>query len=325
MKTIVYLAFPTVLLAVAVPGPLLGQDTSGDPNAAGARTPERIIVTATPLDRSAFDTAQPVAVLGGRDLKVQAGTTLGETLGGEPGISGSGFTQGASRPIIRGQGDNRVRVLNNGTEVFDVSNLSPDHVPSVDPLLSQSVEVVRGPATILYGSSAIGGVVNVLDNRIPIALPANGRIGGEFVGRLGYVDFERSGAGSLDIALTRHIVLHLDGSRFYTDNVMAPGYALSDRLRAGLAPEQRARGDNFGGDPRHYVPNTYVRTKDAGIGLSYVTDKGYIGGSLHLRRAGRPGSGRPRREPRRRAPGRDQAPGRHPRLAGRPGSVHRRV
>ena len=254
------------------------QDTSTEtPAQQTPGTTERVVVTASPLDRSAFDLAQPVSQLSGLELKSKQATTLGEALDGEPGIAGSGFTNGASRPIIRGQADNRVRVLNDGTEVFDVSNLSPDHNPSVEPLVSQSIEVVRGPATILYGSSAIGGVVNVIDSRIPTAVPDGGYTG-ELIGRLGYVDFERSGAASLDLALGKHFVFHFDGTRFFTDDLMVPGYALSDRIRRGLAPTQTR--DQFGGDPVHYVPNTYVQTKDFGVGLSYVWDKGYIGTSF---------------------------------------------
>ena len=258
----------------------VAQDTSTETPPGQQSNPPRVVVTASPLDRSAFDLAQPVSQLSGLDLKSKAATTLGDALDGEPGISESGFTHGASRPIIRGQADNRVRVLNNGTEVFDVSNLSPDHEPSVEPLLATGIEVVRGPATILYGSSAIGGVVNVLDNRVPTALPPNGKIDGEFVGRMGYVDFERAGAGQIDLTLSKHLVLHLDATRFYTDDLMVPGHALDDRLRRGLAPEQAAIGDRLGGDPVHYVPNTYVQTTDAGIGLSYVWDQGYIGASF---------------------------------------------
>ncbi len=277
MKLSSALPFSCLLAAAAS---AVAQDTSTETPATLSPAPERVVVTGSPLDRSAFDLAQPVSQLYGLDLKAKAATTLGDALDGEPGIAQSGFTHGASRPIIRGQADNRVRVLNDGTEVFDVSNLSPDHEPSVEPLLSSSIEVVRGPATILYGSSAIGGVVNVIDNRIPTALPLNGRIGGEFVGRMGYVDFERSGAGSIDLALTQHLVLHVDGARFYTDDLMVPGHALNDRLRRGLAPEQRALGDGLGGDPVHYVPNTYVQTSDVGVGLSYVWDKGYVGASF---------------------------------------------
>ena len=119
------------------------------------------------------NTAQSVTVLNENNLKQQAAPSLGDTLSSQPGIAASGFAPGASRPVIRGQADNRIRVLNNGTEVFDVSNLSPDHAPSVSPLLSQSIEVVRGPATILFGSGAIGGVVNVVDNRIPVEAAAH--------------------------------------------------------------------------------------------------------------------------------------------------------
>lgn len=270
-----HFALFTLLAPLAVALRAQTPDTSaGQPD-----SPDRVIVTASPLDRSAFDLAQPVSQITGLELKSRSATTLGEALDGEPGIAESGFTRGASRPIIRGQGDNRVRVLNNGTDIFDVSNLSPDHEPSVEPLISQSIEVVRGPATILYGSSAIGGVVNVLDNRVPTAAPDHG-YAGELVGRMGYADFERSGAFTLDLAATKHLVFHFDGTRQFTDDLQVPGYALSPRLRQGLAPEQIARGDRFGGDPIHYVPNTYVRTKDFGLGVSYVWDKGYLGTSF---------------------------------------------
>ena len=97
------------------------QDTSTETPKTQQSNPERVVVTASPLDRSAFDLAQPVSQLSGVALKSKAATTLGDALDGEPGISQSGFTSGASRPIIRGQADNRVRVLNDGTEVFDVS------------------------------------------------------------------------------------------------------------------------------------------------------------------------------------------------------------
>lgn len=257
-----------------------GPDTSSETPATATSSPDRIVITGSPLDRSAFDLAQSVSSLAGLDLKAKRATTLGDTLNGEPGVSASGFTAGASRPIIRGQQDNRVRVLNNGTEIFDVSNLSPDHAPSVEPLISTSVEVVRGPATVLYGSGAIGGVVNVLDGRIPTALPANGRFAGELLGRMGSVDLERSGAFSLDLALTPHLVLHADGTRLYTNDLKIPDRALSPALRRDLSPDTLARGNGFGGDTRGYVPNTYARTKDFGLGATYLWDKGYVGASF---------------------------------------------
>lgn len=251
---------------------------SASPSRAEAATTERVVVTAGAVEQSETDTVEPVTVLNGADLKRKAGATLGDTLGNEPGVAASGFTAGASRPVIRGLADNRVRVLNNGTEVFDVSNLSPDHAPSVSPLLATSIEVVRGPATILYGSGAIGGVVNVNDNRIPVEALAN-PFSGEAVGRYGSVDNERSGALSLQIAPTPHLVFHLDGSIIRTDDRDIPGFALSQRVRDQLPPEVAA-GRGFGQNPEGTVPNTYVRTKEYGIGASYVWDKGYIGASF---------------------------------------------
>ncbi|MEP6955493.1 MAG: TonB-dependent receptor [Chthoniobacterales bacterium] len=266
-------SFTTAQVALVSPSPSATPDAPATPAAETAR----IVVTGGEIERSSADTAQAVTVLNGDELKQKAAVTLGDTLRNEPGVAGSGFTAGASRPIIRGLDNNRVRVLNNGTEVFDVSNLSPDHAPSLSTLLSQDIEVVRGPATVLFGSGAIGGVVNVVDNRIPVEAPPN-PLSGEFAGRYGSVDDERSGAGSLTLAVTPHIVLHVDGSLQYTDDRDVPGFALDERIRSLLTPEQAA-GRGFGQNPIGTVPNTYVETQDFGLGGSYVWDKGYIGAS----------------------------------------------
>ena len=235
-----------------------------------------IVVTASPLPRSAFDLAQPVSVLEGRALQLRMQPTLGDTLDGEPGIAASHFTNGASRPIIRGLTDNRVLILQNGTDIFDVSNLSPDHTPSVAPLLSRKIEVVRGPATILYGSSAIGAVVNVIDNRVPTQA-LDRPFAMELDSRYASADTEFSGAFSIDFMPVRHLVLHVDGSLLTTNNVRIPGYALTPAIQSQLSPEQQARGNAFGGNPKFLVPNTRVNTKDIGFGGSYVWDKGFVG------------------------------------------------
>ena len=243
----------------------------------GVAEAERVVVSGGAIEQSETDKAQSVTILTEDNLKLQTAPTLGDTLSTQPGVGGSDFTAGASRPVIRGQADNRVRVLNNGTEVFDVSNLSPDHAPSVSTLLSQSIEVVRGPATILYGSGAIGGVVNVTDNLIPVEQPAE-RLSGEVDGRFGSVDLERSGAMALTLSPFQHFVIHAEGSILRTDDRSIPGFALDQRIRAELTPEQR-HDNGFGGNPFGTVPNTFVKTKDFGIGASYVWDKGYIGAS----------------------------------------------
>jgi len=243
----------------------------------GVAEAERVVVSGGAIEQSETDKAQSVTILTEDNLKLQTAPTLGDTLSTQPGVGGSDFTAGASRPVIRGQADNRVRVLNNGTEVFDVSNLSPDHAPSVSTLLSQSIEVVRGPATILYGSGAIGGVVNVTDNLIPVEQPAE-RLSGEVDGRFDSVDLERSGAMALTLSPFQHFVIHAEGSILRTDDRSIPGFALDQRIRAELTPEQR-HDNGFGGNPFGTVPNTFVKTKDFGIGASYVWDKGYIGAS----------------------------------------------
>ena len=241
----------------------------------GVAEVERVVVSGGAIERSETDKAQSVTILTENNLKLQTAPTLGDTLATQPGVGGSDFTAGASRPVIRGQADNRVRVLNNGTEVFDVSNISPDHAPSVSTLLSQSIEIVRGPATILYGSGAIGGVVNVTDNLIPVEQPSE-KLSGEADGRFDSVDLERSGALALTLSPFQHFVIHAEGSILRTDDRSIPGFALDQRIRSELTPEQR-HDNGFGGNPFGEVPNTFVKTKDFGFGGSYVWDKGYIG------------------------------------------------
>jgi iron complex outermembrane recepter protein len=276
----VLLAAISLLFAVRIatgqnPAPPTSSPTpSPSPGVAEA---ERVVVSGGAIELSETDKAQSVTILTEDNLKLKTAPTLGDTLATQPGVGGSDFTAGASRPVIRGQADNRVRVLNNGTEVFDVSNISPDHAPSVSTLLSQSIEVVRGPATILYGSGAIGGVVNVTDNLIPVEQPAQ-RLRGEVDGRFNSNDLERAGAIALTLSPFQHFVIHAEGSLLRTDDRHVPGFALDERIRSELTKEQR-QNEGFGGDPFGFVPNTFIETKDFGIGASYVWAKGYIGAS----------------------------------------------
>src|ERR1700687_4445574 len=126
-----------------------------------------VTVTANPLGSDLFELVQPTSVLCGQHLLLNRSRTVGETLSNLPGVNSTYFGPNASRPVIRGFDGDRVRIMQNGVGTLDVSSLSPDHAVSVDPLVIQRVEVVRGPATLLYGGNAIGGVVNLLDNRIP--------------------------------------------------------------------------------------------------------------------------------------------------------------
>lgn len=279
MKTLLIASAVTLLMrniSIAQDAPPSSASRSPSPSPSDRTAQaERVVVSGGNLERSGTDSAQSVTVVNENELKLQVAPTLGDTLGSEPGVAASGFTAGASRPVIRGQADNRVRVLNNGTEVFDVSNLSPDHAPSVSTLLSQSIEVVRGPATLLYGSGAIGGVVNVVDNLIPVEQPATA-IAGEVGSRFDSSDLERGGAMALTLSPFQHFVPRAEGSLLRTDDRRIPGFALDERIRAELTPQQR-QNDGFGGNPDGTVPNTFIKTKDFGFGGSYVGDKGYFG------------------------------------------------
>ncbi|MDO8540143.1 MAG: TonB-dependent receptor [Opitutaceae bacterium] len=132
---------------------------------------DKVVVSAGPDQKTAFDLAQGTSVLTGEELHRLAQATLGETLNGTAGVASSYYGPGASRPIIRGLGGDRIRVLDSGIGALDASNVSPDHQTAIEPLFASRIEVLRGPSTLLYGSSAVGGVVNVINNSIPDTTP----------------------------------------------------------------------------------------------------------------------------------------------------------
>ncbi|NBU26361.1 MAG: TonB-dependent receptor, partial [Gammaproteobacteria bacterium] len=128
---------------------------------------EEVKITATPLRRGEFETAQPVLVVAGDELLRRRTTTLADTLATSPGLSATSFGPIASRPVIRGQGGLRVQVFQDGADVLDAAALSEDHAVTLDPLLAERVEVVRGPAALMFGNAASAGAVNVVTRRIP--------------------------------------------------------------------------------------------------------------------------------------------------------------
>lgn len=234
---------------------------------------EEMVVTASPLGGTLFEQAQPVNVLTAERLRFRLEPTLGETLSREPGVSSTGFSPGASRPVIRGLADDRVRTLQNGVATQDISNVSPDHPVTIDPLTIETVEIVRGPATLLYGPNTIGGVVNVIENRVPERRVEPGLFGlpirGRFDGRIGTVDEERSVGGLLDFG-AGPVQIHLDGFKRETQDYHIPGHARSQRLRER---DPRDRRD----EPRDVVPNSFTRSEGGALGMSYVWDQGYLG------------------------------------------------
>lgn len=217
-----------------------------------------------------------------RDVRGQIGDTLTKV----PGVSATSFSPGASRPILRGFQGERVRVLSDGLGTLDVSNTSTDHAVSIDPLTAERIEVLRGPAVLLFGSQAIGGAVNVIDRRIPRAVPENG-FHVDAIGTYGSAADERSGGAAVDVALDHQFVLHLDGSYRKTDDVRTGGYILSAPLRAeqlAIAADETAAGNPDAAaaatalaNQRGRLPNSATRTYTLGGGLALINDGGSLG------------------------------------------------
>lgn len=145
---------------------------------------ETVVVTASPIAGDPDRFATIVSSVDRNDILQSGGANLADALAKLPGISTTGFAAGASRPVIRGFDANRVRILEDGIGSFDVSEVGPDHGVPIDPLSAQRIEVVRGAATLRYGSQAIGGVVNAINNRVPLSL-GDEPLSAEFTGTYG--------------------------------------------------------------------------------------------------------------------------------------------
>lgn len=185
-------------------------------------------VTASPLQGDAESLARPVEVLAGERLDEQKAGTLGDTVAKLPGVQSTFFGPGVGRPIIRGQEGPRVAVLSNGMGNMDASTVSADHATSIEPFLADQIEVLKGPATLLFGSGAIGGAVNVVDGRIARELPER-PLSGRAELRGNSVNNERSGMFRLD-GVSGNVVLHVDGLVRNGDDYRIPGYAVIDSL-----------------------------------------------------------------------------------------------
>lgn len=150
------------------------QATAPRPSRPEIPASDRDIIVTAPLQQSETDVLQGTSVLKGEALTRDLRPSLGETLSRLPGVSATSFGPSASRPILRGFQGERIRVLTDGIGAIDLSNTSVDHAVVIDPLLAERIEVLRGPSALLFGSSAVGGVVNVIDTRIPRTRPENG-------------------------------------------------------------------------------------------------------------------------------------------------------
>ncbi len=231
---------------------------------------EEITVTAIALRKSPLEVAQPTAILTGDELRRRIATSIGETLSRELGVSSSYFGPTASRPVIRGLGGFRVQVLDDGISSLDVSSLSQDHAVSLESVVSRQIEIIKGPAALLYGSGAAGGLVNIVSNRIPEE-PAETPISVAVELRGDTAIDERTAAASLDGG-TGGFGLHLDYFDRETGDMQIPGFAQSRALREQLVAE-----GGVPSDVRNRIDNTASDTKGGAVGASYVADNAFVG------------------------------------------------
>lgn len=239
---------------------------------------DELVVRAHPL--SAENLAQPVATLAGKELERALAPSIAETLRDIPGVHSSSFGQAVGRPVIRGLGGARVKTMEDRIDSMDVSVSSPDHLTTIEPFVAQSIEVLKGPSTLLYGSGAIGGVVDVHTGRIPHEVPeklsakAELRAADNADQRTGAVRLE-AGAGT--------IAFHLDAFYRDADEYDIPGFAESAALRELEEMEGEEHGDEHGEEHSEEeeafgtLPGSQLEHRGGAIGLSHVGERGFLG------------------------------------------------
>ncbi len=261
-----------LLCSVSAPSIAIAQDAAGtdqDPDA------NVIIVTGTGTAVRESDALQAVDTLTAEELAVAFDGSLGATLADEAGISTTNFGPAVGRPIIRGLGGDRVRILSNSIGLIDASTVSTDHAITSEALEAERVDILRGAAAIPYGGNAIGGVVNVIDGSIPSSKPDGVIDGSLFVGGT-TVDDGRQIAGRIKTSFGP-LVLQAEGIDRNAGDLSIPGFAKSQGLRA---MEQADDPDNFDPGPEGVVTNTAFGFSVYGGGASVVGDWGYVGASI---------------------------------------------
>lgn len=241
--------------------PALAGETGGD------KTVSELVVTAAPFAVSIDSATTSVEILKRDDLQSGPAGGLGDALAGLPGVRSSAFGPGASRPVIRGLSGPRVLVLTNGMGAIDASALSPDHQVATDPQEAERIEVLRGPSALAYGGSAIGGIVNIIDDRI-IGHRVEG-LHGRVDGAESSGDRGRSLSGALKYGAGDWIV-SVDGASRQSEDYRIPVPAKSAR---GYAAE----GVPYPGKGQSRVDNSWVDVTSYGAGLSYVGEAGSLG------------------------------------------------
>ncbi|MBK8066969.1 MAG: TonB-dependent receptor [Rhodanobacteraceae bacterium] len=247
----------TLLIATSLRATAAGQEEHAQEH---ARELDAVIVEADPLKSAYGDLIQPASVLRGPQLEQRKADTLGETLSHEPGVQTSFFGPAVGRPVIRGQDGARVQVLSEGISSMDASTVSVDHATTIEPFLADQIEVLRGPATLLYGAGAVGGVVNVVDGRI-----AEEGAQAPFSGRAQFgvdsVADARFGMARIETGNER-FVLRADAYHRDVEDYEIPG---------------RAEVDADEDEPEGIVENSALRNHGGAVGASWIGESGFIG------------------------------------------------
>jgi len=237
-----------------------------------------------------FDLLAGTSVLEAREIQREAvNGQIGDLLAKLPGVSSTSFAPGSSRPVLRGQQGERVRVLVDGLGTMDVSNTSVDHAVTIEPITLERVEVLRGPAVLLYGSQAIGGAVNVIDKRIPTRMPEEDFHFDALAGIDSASDM-RTAAASLDVGLTSNLVFHVDGSWRKSGDMRIGGFQIAPGLRAELleeAAEKDAKGEpdeakefREAANQRGFVPNSDAESWTVNAGLGLILGQSTFGAAI---------------------------------------------
>jgi iron complex outermembrane receptor protein len=257
------------------PAPPVGSQR-GSTSASDHDPSDEIIVTG--FRRSRGDVLSGTSVLSGEELTRELRTNIGDTLARQPGVSATSFGPNASRPVLRGFQGERIRVLTDGIGSLDVSNTSVDHAVAINPLTAQRIEILRGPAALLFGSAAAGGVVNVIDARIPRVVPDES-LHFDGVATYGSAANERSVNGVIDVPIGGGFVAHVDGNYSQTDDLRIGGYVLSPTLRsqALASPDAEVRAL---ADLRGRLPNSAGRNSDIAAGVAWIDGASNVGFSI---------------------------------------------
>ncbi|MFY0649417.1 MAG: TonB-dependent receptor [Methylophilaceae bacterium] len=226
-------------------------------------------VTANPLGVSSDEFIVPISVLNGHDLDIKRNNSFAETLDGTPGVSFSNWGPSIGRPVIRGMSADRIRIMQNGINSLDVSSFSSDHAVAIDPLVIEQIDIIRGPATVLYGGGTVGGVVNAIDHRIPRQKITGAT--GRAVTRFGGANSERSSAVVGDVGFG-NFVIHLDAYTRKTGNLSIPGYSVSGKLARSDSEISRNQYGKKG-----QLRNSGSDIDGGAVGASYFFEKGYVG------------------------------------------------